>query len=270
MAKPRFEGLGVRVFSAVILAVVSLTLLWWGVLPFFAEVLLLALVGTSEYYDMAERKGFRPARRTGTLAACLLLVGATFVGEVEVSRLLTIIVMSTLIVFVMRMPRRISTLLDAGVTMLGVLYLGWMFSYLMLLRRLDGGAAWVTLLLVACAATDIGAYFVGKFFGRHKLIPTVSPKKTVEGSLGAVLCAVGALWLVGERWGMAPVHRVALGLLVAIGGQFGDLWESALKRDAGVKDSGDIIQGHGGVLDRFDSLAFAAPLFYLYLVSFLL
>lgn len=266
----RFEGLGRRVVSAVILAVVSLSLLWWGVLPFFSEVILLCLVGTAEYYDMAERKGFRPARRTGTLAACLLLAGATFGSELEISRLLTIIVMATLIVFVLRMPRRISTLLDAGVTMLGVLYLGWMFSYLMLLRRLDGGAAWVTLLLVACAATDIGAYFMGKFFGRHQLMPSVSPKKTVEGSLGAVFWAMGVLWVVGACWGMPPVHRLALGFLVAVGGQFGDLWESALKRDVGVKDSGDLIQGHGGVLDRFDSLAFAAPLFYLYVVSFLL
>ena len=267
MNKPRFEGLARRVVTALILAAVSLTLIWAGVLPFFAEVLWLALMGTAEYYDMAERKGFRPARRTGTLAACLLLVGGTFLDEVVVSRLFTLLVMGTLIVFVMRMPRRISTLLDAGVTMLGVLYLGWMFSYLMLLRRLDGGAAWITLLLVACVATDVGAYFIGKFFGKRQLLPEVSPKKTVEGSIGAVFCAVGALWVVGSWWGMAPLHRLLLGVLVAVGGQFGDLWESALKRDAGVKDSGDIIQGHGGVLDRFDSLAFAAPLFYLYVVS---
>ncbi|GMU57050.1 MAG: hypothetical protein AMXMBFR33_61960 [Candidatus Xenobia bacterium] len=269
-----------RIVTGLALGGGSVVIIFWGALPFMLEVLVLALVGLSEFYSMVERKGVRPARRTGLAVTAVILVGAYFLREPFLARLLLFLLTGTLITFVLRLPERISALLDGATTVLGFLYLGWMFSYLVLLRRVEGtvvlggylvelGAALVLLLVFATVCCDVGAYVVGKLFGRRKLYEKISPGKTQEGALGALMCATsGSAWL-GGLMGVPLLHGMVLGLLVAVTGQLGDLWESALKREVGLKDSGSVIQGHGGVLDRFDSLAFAAPAFYLYYVTFL-
>lgn len=269
-----------RIMTGVSLGAVSLFLIFLGALPFTAEVLALALVGLSEFYTIVERKGVRPARRTGMAVTAVILVGAYFLREPFLARLLLFLLTGTLITFVLRLPERVSAMLDGATTVMGFLYLGWMFSYLILLRRIEGtvtlagyrcerGAALVLLLVFATVCCDVGAYAIGKLFGRRKLYEQISPGKTQEGALGAIMCATsGSAWL-GGLIGLPLLHSTVLGLLVAITGQLGDLWESALKREVGLKDSGNVIQGHGGVLDRFDSLAFAAPAFYLYYVTFL-
>ncbi len=149
------------------------------------------------------------------------------------------------------------------------MYVGWLFSSLVLLRALPQGAAWVTLLVVMMTATDTGAYFVGKIFGRHKLCPSLSPKKTVEGSLGGLLLPALLGYGLAPYFGLLAWQGAFLGTGVSLLGQVGDLWESALKREVGVKDAGEFLGSHGGVLDRFDSLAFAAPFFYLALIHIL-
>lgn len=269
-----------RIVTGLALGGGSVVIIFWGALPFMLEVLVLALVGLSEFYSMVERKGVRPARRTGLAVTAVILIGAYFLREPFLARLLLFLLTGTLITFVLRLPERISALLDGATTVLGFLYLGWMFSYLVLLRRIEGtvvlggyvvelGAALVLLLVFATVCCDVGAYTVGKLFGRRKLYEKISPGKTQEGALGALMCATsGSAWL-GGLMGVPLLHGMVLGLLVAVTGQLGDLWESALKREVGLKDSGSVIQGHGGVLDRFDSLAFAAPAFYLYYVTFL-
>lgn len=269
-----------RIVTGLSLGAVSLFCIFAGAFPFTLEVLVLALMGLSEFYTIVERKGVRPARRTGLAVTAVILVGAYFLREPFLARLLLFLLTGTLITFVLRLPERVSAMLDGATTVMGFLYLGWMFSYLILLRRIDGsvliggyrcelGAALVLLLVWATVCCDVGAYAIGKVFGRRKLYEQISPGKTQEGALGATLCAIsGSAWL-GGLMGVPLIHGTILGLLVAITGQLGDLWESALKREVGLKDSGNVIKGHGGVLDRFDSLAFAAPAFYLYYVTFL-
>ncbi|MEW6280499.1 MAG: phosphatidate cytidylyltransferase [Candidatus Eremiobacterota bacterium] len=270
-----------RLVTALALGGLSVFLILWGTLPFTLEVIVIALIGLGEFYSMVERKGVRPARTTGAVVTAMVFIGAYFLAEPFMARLLLFLLTGTLITFVLRLPERVSALLDGATTVMGFLYLGWMFSYLILLRRIEGtvtvgpvqlpmGAALVLLLVITVVCSDTGAYLIGKLFGRRPLSPRISPGKTQEGALGAVLCAVsGCAWL-GSLLGLPLGHLVVVGALVAVTGQLGDLWESALKREVGLKDSGNVLEGHGGVLDRFDSLAFAAPAFYLYLVTFIL
>jgi phosphatidate cytidylyltransferase len=163
-------------------------------------------------------------------------------------------------------------------TIFGALYTGATLSYGYLLRYHDyavGAAAGTALLMLPVLLTwvqDTGAYAVGRTMGRHKLIPGVSPGKTVEGAVGGILITILASWLY-TRYALVPLAQLALrardivlfGLLISIAAQVGDLAESLIKREAGVKDSSRIIPGHGGILDRFDSLLFVLPVAYLLL-----
>jgi phosphatidate cytidylyltransferase len=162
-------------------------------------------------------------------------------------------------------------------TILGVMYIGFLGSHLIMLREhplrinLDYGygASFVFLAFVLTWACDTGAYLVGSVAGRTPLIPRISAKKTWEGSGGGLVFAIAAALIARETF--APYlkvwHALVLGVLAGVIGQFGDLFESLIKRDAEIKDTSDMIPGHGGVLDRFDSLLFSAPLIY-YFVAF--
>ncbi len=158
-------------------------------------------------------------------------------------------------------------------TILGVLYVGATFSCLIPLRLsprltpMGEGRYWVLLLFVVTWADDAGAYFTGHWIGRTPLAPRISPKKTVEGSIGGLLASLSAAWLFALFFWQTPNWKTAMLLvgLVAFAGQVGDLAESALKRGASVKDSGELLPGHGGMLDRIDSLLFAAPVLWIVL-----
>lgn len=167
--------------------------------------------------------------------------------------------------------------LQAVYGLVGLFYIGGLWQTFVLIRAVPGWVvvpgigqgergAWLMLFVAVCVwATDTFAYFVGRFLGRHKLAPQLSPGKTIEGSIGGFLGAV----LVGAGFGfwihLPLIHGLAIGALAGIMGQIGDLFESALKRELGIKDFGRVLPGHGGALDRFDSLLFVAPLAYLYL-----
>ena len=151
-------------------------------------------------------------------------------------------------------------------TLLGVLYLGLTLSTLSMTRLLPLGEWLIFFLLLVTWASDTGAYLVGTLYGRHRLAPTISPKKTVEGLVGGLIGAI----IVGytARWWFLPelsgLDCLILATLLTITGLWGDLTESAMKRSVGMKDSGRILPGHGGMLDRLDSLLFTAPVFYYY------
>lgn len=155
-------------------------------------------------------------------------------------------------------------------TLAGILYIGWLLSHYISLRELEMGREWVYYALLVTFATDTFAYFIGKTWGKHLLAPTISPKKTKEGAiggmLGAVIISVLAVWLFSLpiNYGIA----VLLGLVVSIFGQLGDLFESLFKRNMGIKDSGKSLPGHGGFLDRMDSIVFTGVVVYYYVVLF--
>lgn len=159
---------------------------------------------------------------------------------------------------------RTGSLTDLMVILFGAAYIGWMLSHLILLRGLDGGIALIFFVFLVTWASDTAAYYVGSSFGRHKLAPHISPGKTIEGAIGGL---VGSVLMAGiAKFGFMPwldlKDCLIVGLLLGSIGQAGDLFESRLKRHAGVKDSGAILPGHGGLLDRLDSLIFTAPAFY--------
>ncbi len=148
----------------------------------------------------------------------------------------------------------------------GLLYVGVLGSHLVFLRDAPNGEDWLLLALLATFATDTPAYFVGSLVGRTKIAPAISPSKTLEGALGGLAGGVAAVLLL--NWALdagAGVEIIPLALLLPVLGQFGDLAESLIKRGAGVKDASHVIPGHGGLLDRLDSLLFTIPLVYYYL-----
>jgi len=151
-------------------------------------------------------------------------------------------------------------------TLFGVLYLGLTLSTLSMTRLLPLGEWLIFFLLLVTWASDTGAYIVGTLYGRHRLAPTISPKKTVEGLVGGLIGAIIVAY--AARWWFLPefsgLDCLVLAILLTITGLWGDLTESAMKRSVGMKDSGRILPGHGGMLDRLDSLLFTAPVFYYY------
>ena len=161
-------------------------------------------------------------------------------------------------------------LIGIALTLFGILYVSWFLSFAVKIRYLEGGAVWVAYLLTVTKSADIGAYTFGSLFGRHSLIPHVSPKKSVEGLFGGLfLSLVVSMLFVGHlprQWSLP--HLAILGLLIGIIGQIGDLSESLMKRFCQAKDSGAILPGMGGVLDAVDSILFTAPIFYFHLTVF--
>jgi len=155
-------------------------------------------------------------------------------------------------------------------TIAGIFYVGWLLSYLVALRSLDAGRNWVFFALFTTWASDTTAFFIGRRFGRHKLAPDISPGKTWEGAIGGIAGAVimSILFFTPTPFHLPLVYwqAIVLSLLVSIFGQIGDLVESLLKRNMGVKDSGRLMPGHGGILDRLDSIIFAGVVVYYYVV----
>jgi phosphatidate cytidylyltransferase len=158
-----------------------------------------------------------------------------------------------------------------SVTLLGILYVSWLLSHLVLLRGLPYGKEFLFYLLLVVWSGDTGAYYVGSYFGTHRLAPVVSPKKTIEGAIGGLIVSLLASCIA--KWTFLPLFNyrdcISLGILLAVISQLGDLCESLLKRAVNVKDSGTILPGHGGILDRLDGVMFAAPVLYYYTILFL-
>jgi len=155
-------------------------------------------------------------------------------------------------------------------TIAGILYIGWLLSYLVSLRGLDDGRNWVLFALLTTFSSDTAAFFIGRALGRHRLAPQISPRKTWEGAIGGVIAAiiVSLLFIIPTPL-ILPINfwqAMLLGLLVSIFGQLGDLVESLFKRNMGVKDSGTGVPGHGGFLDRLDSVVFAGVVVYYYVI----
>jgi phosphatidate cytidylyltransferase len=251
-----------RLVSGVVLALAAVAAIVW--LPLIALRLLAALVAAAAALEYAGAAGVtrdfsRALIVVMAAVACWWFGMPAFVGVAAV----TAVALAWLAVEVLLFGHDIGS---AAAAVVGAIYVG---APLGLLVAIHARAGWrVTLLLLATVVvSDTAQYYSGRAFGRHPLAPVVSPKKTIEGALGGLLAAAlfmalaGSLILAGEP----PVPLAVLGLALAAVGICGDLFESSLKRRAGLKDSSTLIPGHGGVLDRIDALLFATPLFYLYL-----
>jgi len=263
-------------------------------LPFALSIALLSLIGTKELYNAVKKQGGQPSEFLGILACVAFQLSAWFQNGQKFApylpALLLLLVITTLLTELgKRRPKPIVTI---GTTLLGAVYVGWLFSYLTLLHGMQPGmirfsganiplllppiahttpGEWLVIFVSACTwMCDTGALFFGKAFGRHKLAPNVSPGKTWEGSVGGVFTSLVTGAALGHWLHLPMVHALGLAALCAVAGQVGDLCESALKRDLGVKDFGTVLPGHGGILDRIDSMLFSAPLAYYYVLFFLM
>jgi phosphatidate cytidylyltransferase len=271
-----------RVVSALIGAPFVLAMMMWpggswpfAGWPFALLVLVLILIGLHEFYAGCRNADLAPRDAFGYGAGVVFLLSATPLLPANNPNLwrfgLTALVMLSLASEVFRKDGRPLHTLPA--TWLGAFYVGWLFPYAVRIRLSSPGlvhlphpwidigeGAWLLLFtMLATSAVDTGAYFAGKALGRHKLAPEVSPGKTWEGSVGGFIAAV-VVGVIGHLvLGLPLAFALIAGALIGVMAQIGDLSKSKIKREIGIKDFGSLIPGHGGVLDRFDSLLFTAP-----------
>ncbi len=250
---------------------------YFGGLWFFGLVAVLAAVSINEFYNLMKKKGFNPYYTLGNVfsLAIIIFVHNTIKHpswEPASAAILTAAVLCCFCagIFIKRSAQATANI---SITLLGILYIGWLFSYLVLLRALTPNGEFLFLLMFAVWTADTLAYFAGKFFGRRQLSPYISPKKTIEGAVagffGAVIAAVAFGMIYEQTFYPGHIlHYLIIGGFVGIAGQLSDLSESLIKRDAGAKDSSNIVPGHGGVLDRMDSFIFTGPLLYYYITVF--
>ena len=230
---------------------------------------LFALVASAELYRLLLRAGHRPLWAVGPPLAVALALDAGIDGWRLFPHLLAVATLGVLAWIAFRTPRP-DALVDWALTLAPALYVGGLLAYFLLLRMLPGGAYWVQVVLLCTWAADIAAYYVGRRWGRTKLAPALSPNKSVEGAIAGTAAALGTATVLGIALAppdRSPLALAGLGLVVAVAGLIGDLAESFVKRQLGVKDSSGLFLGHGGVLDRLDSLLVAGMVAYYYLVA---
>ena len=181
------------------------------------------------------------------------------------------IVLAILFIVIMQFKRRQHTgaIIGISTTIFGIVYISWSFSFLVKIRYLEDGLVLLAALLLITKSCDIGAYLIGSRFGKHPLVPSISPHKTIEGALGGIIFSILAAIIFKPTLHFSYPTLILLGVGMSILGQLGDISESLIKRDCQVKDSGNIFPGLGGVLDQIDSLLFTAPVFYFFLSVFL-
>ncbi len=244
-----------RVLVAVIGIPIGLAAVILGGYYLFGLAAVLTVLGLHEYYTIV--RPYRPNLLVGFLAGLAVLAGAFFLGLTGILAGLAALVILT---FFWSLFGELGAHLVGrmAVTGFGILWVAVGFAYLLLVRELEHGVA-LTILVMGCTMlSDTFAYFVGRAIGRHRMAPRISPNKSVEGAIGGLVGAVVAALVVKiySPW-LPAMEAVILGLIIGAVGQWGDLFESAFKRDFRVKDSGRILPGHGGILDRFDSILFA-------------
>ena len=232
---------------------------------FFLAVLIVALIGQSECYNMFEHEELQVQRFLGLLLGALVLWGFHG-GQAPVIQGTLLLAVTAVLAFRVFSPRAAAPAVgEIGMTLLGLFYAAFLFGYIILIRGEPQGGRWIFFLFLVVWGGDTGAYFIGRTFGKRKLIERISPNKTWEGAMGGLVSS-GAAAVLGWAIFLSPEYSffqiLLLGIVLGGVGQTGDLIESLLKRSAGVKDSGTLLPGHGGVLDRFDSILLSAPVFY--------
>ena len=241
----------------------------WAIL---AMVMTITILASKEYVKILQHKGFFPSIKIMILAE-LVLAWVAYEQRFDLAALvLTFCSMASFmwVLFCGRQPY----IANVATTLLGIIYCGWFPLHIVFLRNLnctkfDSGLGFVVLMFTAILLTDIGAYYIGRHFGKHKLAQVISPNKTIEGSLGGIFFAVIGAMIVGYFIGLEWYFSLICGLICTVFAQLGDLSESLIKRDAGVKDSGDSLPGHGGFLDRCDSFVFTIPAMYYFCYYFI-
>ncbi len=255
-----------RMLTGLIMGTIAMGCIMLGGIALLLLLAVIIFFASKEYVKILEHKGFYPSLKIILSAEALLALITYFDRNEYIAIAVTLCTFASFmwVLFRGRQPY----IANVATTILGFLYCGYFPLHLQLLRdiscpQFNDGLGFVVMMFTAILATDVGCYYAGTKFGKHKLAPVVSPNKTIEGSIGGVISAViGAMiigyFIEGVQW----YTSFFAGLICTIFAQIGDLCESLIKRDAGVKDSGDSLPGHGGFLDRTDSFIFTIPVMF--------
>jgi phosphatidate cytidylyltransferase len=253
-----------RIASGLVYGLLSLSAVYLGGVPFLGAVLAMALLAGREYQRMIVHSGYRPLYVLQYGLTTFLVLGAASLGQDTVLGGLVLILISSLVWQLTRMAKDELPYADWALSLAGGLYVGSLAAYFVKLRGLPGGLEWMLLALAATWSCDSIAYVFGRAWGRRRFFPSVSPRKTWEGAVAGWLGATILVTIIGGVSGLGVAWALGLGLTTSLAAIGGDLVESMIKRQMGVKDSGGLVPGHGGILDRVDSLLFAVVVAYYY------
>jgi phosphatidate cytidylyltransferase len=270
--KPKVSNLALRLVTAAVWVPLLIYSLFWGPRWLFPSLTVgVCLLGAIELYAMTA-PAHMLLRIWGVIATMIAFAPMSgILPEPFLIPSIIVVVCGGLLVSLIRVTPIEDASVRMGWVVAGPFYLGGLFGVIARLFSHDHGGEWVLLVLIYAFGSDTMGYFVGRAFGRHKLYEAVSPKKTVEGSLGGLLGALLFGGLLAHFWFLPTLpllNAILLSIAAAAAGQAGDLCESLIKRSVGVKDSGTLVPGHGGILDRVDALVFTAGVVYLYVAAF--
>lgn len=270
-----FKALAIRSLVALFLGPVIIGFVWLGGYFILTLVIIVTVLSYWEYTRLLNKKGVSPQLIAGEIIVLIVSLCLFYNQKI----LIPVILLAIIVVFFTELYRKKeSPLLNAPATLSGALYFSLLFGCFILIRELPlkynfdyvEAGQWLILIIFSTWVCDTAAYVFGSYFGKHKLMARISPNKTIEGSIAGFIFAVLTafichLWFIDE---LSLLDSIVFGAIVGSFGQYGDLLESMLKRDANVKDTSNLIPGHGGMMDRFDSLTISAPIIYLYLTFF--
>lgn len=260
-----------RLLTALVSLPFILFFVWKGGIPFAGLIILIILLSLFEFYTLFKINLFRTLGIIGIVFGVTLGLISRMESELIYNACLTItILVAVSLQLIDREPRE--ALHSGSLAIFGLIYTSWLFSHFIILRQLPEGMSYVFSVIAITWLGNTAAYFIGSKYGKKKLLPRITPKKTVEGAFAEVITAivVSILCRWGFNNGLALSHSFFLGIILGVFSIMGDLTESMIKRAGSVKDVSHLIPGHGGVLDRIDSLLFTVPAYYYYLTIFVL
>lgn len=261
-----------RLISGIILVILAFATICSGGAVLLGTLMLISLIGLNELYKVMDVAG-TPLGYAGYAATIVYYILLFFEITYDPMLFVIVLLIALMFIYVFAFPKYIAEQTLAA--FFGVFYVSVMLSFLYRTRMLEGGVFTVALAFLCSWGCDTCAYCAGVLFGKHKMAPKLSPKKSIEGAVGGLIGAslLGALYALAiHKWGNVDVHVAEYALICFVGGMIsmvGDLAASAIKRNKEIKDYGTLIPGHGGILDRFDSVIFTAPIIY-YLATILM
>jgi phosphatidate cytidylyltransferase len=261
---------GQRIVTGIIAGSVFLTMLLLGGYWFTGLIYMMAIVALDEYLRMMHLRTSKSLWVVGLIGLLAMISPWDIQLMTDYFPIESLIWMLLFVLFILTVITNNKIMIDQmALVFLGIIYIGFGFHFIVETRNMEPfGLFYTTLIMVCVIVTDTGAYFSGYLFGKHKLAPHISPKKTMEGALGGLLLSIFAAFLfhLYDQELLSLVESLILGFVIGVVGQFGDLIQSAYKRVKGVKDSGKLLPGHGGVLDRVDSWLIVFPFVHLLLL----
>lgn len=261
--------------SRIIVAIIGIPILVWilysGGIPLLVFTNIIVGIGAYEYYRMGRMAGKNSHTYLGMILAILIPNFIYFKGELNINFEMIMALFLIVIMSIRVLKNKVENAsAEIGQTLLGALYTGGLFSHILLISRLENGGKWLLTAQIMVWICDSLAYFIGLSIGRkffNRGFNSISPKKSIEGSLGGIICTTISLYFLDRGFGLVDgglslISIIILGVFISLVAQIGDLGESMFKREFKIKDSGNLLGGHGGILDRFDSMLFVAPVMY--------